>query len=312
MKNIIITGGAGFIGSSLVNFFLKKKNYYICIIDDLSTGKRSNINFKNNKIKFIKGDCSEDKIINKIPKKKYDVLFHIAGQSSGEISFDDPSNDLNRNLLSTVKLAQFCLKNKVKKIVYASSMSVYGNLKNNNYLAKVNDSCEPLSFYGLSKLSSENYLKLFSKQGLKYSILRLFNVYGANQDMKNLRQGMISIYLAQLLKSNTVIVKGSLKRFRDFIYIDDVVSIFYGCYMKSITNNKIYNVSTGVKTSVREVLKILSDNLNLNIKIIKKQGTPGDQFGIFSNSTDLKRTMKLKNFIPIFTGIKKMIKSHKK
>ena len=312
MKNIIITGGAGFIGSSLVNFFLKKKNYYICIIDDLSTGKLSNINFKNNKIKFIKGDCSEDKIINKIPKKKYDVLFHIAGQSSGEISFDDPSNDLNRNLLSTVKLSQFCLKNKVKKIVYASSMSVYGNLKNNNYLAKVNDFCVPLSFYGLSKLSSENYLQLFSKQGLKYSILRLFNVYGANQDMKNLRQGMISIYLAQLLKSNTVIVKGSLERFRDFIYIDDVVSTFYGCYVKSITNNKIYNVSTGVKTSVREVLKILSDNLNSNIKIIKKQGTPGDQFGIFSNSTDLKRTMKFKNFIPISTGIKKMIKSHKR
>lgn len=311
MKNIIITGGAGFIGSNLVKFFLKKKNYKICVIDDLSTGKILNLDIKNKNIEFIKGDCSHDNIIKKIPKKKYEVLFHIAGQSSGEISFDDPLNDLSRNLLSTVKLSQFCIKNKIKKIIYASSMSVYGDLSSKNFLAQLDDNCNPLSFYGLSKLSSENYLKLFSKQGLKYSTLRLFNVYGANQNLENLRQGMISIYLAQILKSNKVIVKGSLNRFRDFIHIDDVVKIFYYCYKNTSSNNKIYNVSTGVKTTVREVLNMLAKNLNIKIKIIKKKNTPGDQFGIYSRCKGLRNDLGIKKFIKISSGIKKMIQSVK-
>lgn len=307
-KNIIITGGAGFIGSHLVNFF-SKKNYKVFVIDDLSTGSIKNLNFKYKNIKFIKGDCTEDKILDYLPKIEFEILYHIAGQSSGEISFDDPLNDFNRNLLSTLKICQFCINRKIKKVVYASSMSVYGNLKKNNYKASEFLNCDPLSFYGVSKLCSEFYLKQFSKLGLKYTILRLFNVYGPNQDFKNLKQGMISIYLGQLLKSNKVFVKGKLNRFRDFIYIDDVVKILTGCLRNSRTNNKIYNISTGKKTFVNRILFLIKKYSKKKFRIIQKKGTPGDQFGIYSMPKKVKKDFKIKKFIKINDGLKKMINS---
>ena len=267
-KNYLITGGAGFIGSRLAEY-LKYKKGSIYIIDDLSTGSLSNIKKLPKNIRFIKGDCAESEILKKLQKIKFDTIFHIAGQSSGEISFDSPINDLNRNLVSTVKLAEFSLKNNVRKFVYASSMSVYGDLKEDNFNAKEKSKCNPLSFYGISKLTSENYLKTFSKLGLDVTILRFFNVYGPNQNLKNLRQGMISIYLGQLLKSNTIIVKGSLKRFRDFIYIDDVVEAIIKILKSNSVNGKILNIGSGKCTQIKKIIK--------KIQTFVKQGLP--QFG---------------------------------
>jgi len=307
-KNIIITGGAGFIGSHLVNFFLKTNNK-VFVIDDLTTGSAKNLNLKYKNIKFIKGDCTEDKILDQLPKMRFDILYHIAGQSSGEISFENPLNDFNRNLLSTLKLCQFCINRKIKKIVYASSMSVYGDLKKKNYKANEILNWDPLSFYGVSKLCSEFYLKQFSKLGLKYTILRLFNVYGPNQNFKNLKQGMISIYLGQLLKSNKILVKGKLNRFRDFIYIDDVVKILTGCLKNSKTNNKIYNISTGKKTFINKILYLIKKYSKKKFKIIQKKSTPGDQFGIYSIPKKVKNDFKIKKFTKINDGLKKMINS---
>jgi len=307
-KNIIITGGAGFIGSHLVNFFLKTNNK-VFVIDDLTTGSIKNLNLKYKNIKFIKGDCTKDKILDQLPKMQFDILYHIAGQSSGEISFENPLNDFNRNLLSTLKLCQFCINRKIKKIVYASSMSVYGDLKKKNYKANEILNCDPLSFYGVSKLCSEFYLKQFSKLGLKYTILRLFNVYGPNQNFKNLKQGMISIYLGQLLKSNKIFVKGKLNRFRDFIYIDDVVKILTGCLKNPRTNNKIYNISTGKKTFIKKILYLIKKYSKKKFKIIQKKSTPGDQFGIYSIPKKVKNDFKIKKFTKINDGLKKMINS---
>ena len=309
-KNYLITGGAGFIGSKLVKY-LSSPKVVIYVIDDLSTGQRTNIIKSKKNVKFIKGDCADIKILNKLKKIKFDTIYHIAGQSSGEISFDSPINDLNRNLLSTIRLAEFSLKQNVRKFIYASSMSVYGDLIKDKLQAYDDSQCEPLSFYGQSKFSSENYLRIFSKLGLNVTILRLFNVYGPNQNLKNLRQGMISIYLAQLLKSNTIIVKGSLKRFRDFIYIDDVVKILDLCSKKKITKNKTYNVSTGQKTTVKKIISHISKITKKKIKIIVKKPTPGDQFGIYSKPYSLKKDLHIRNFTSLKDGITKMIDSIK-
>jgi len=299
MKKVLITGVAGFIGSHIARRFLKEK-FNVIGIDDLSTGSRKNIP-KN--IKFIKSDISKKKTLKKLPKN-IDYILHLAGQSSGEISFYDPVTDLNKNTLSTLNLINYGIKVGAKKILYASSMSVYGKL-NKRKFAEI-DNCYPLSCYGNSKLSSEKYLEIF-KNKLPYVSLRMFSVYGPGQDLKNLKQGMVSIYLAQALKKNSILVKGSLTRERDFIYIDDVVESWFRATINQKCYNLSINVGTGKSTKVKELLNLIIKIFKVKIKLAGP--TFGDQNRVCSNNNLLKRKLKIKNFISLKDGLKYFLKS---
>jgi len=294
---ILVTGVAGFIGSKVCEE-LQRKKYSIIGVDNLSSGKKKNIP-KN--IIFFKFDLSNYQNYKKLPKCKY--ILHLAGQSSGDISFDDPVADLKKNTQSTLNLIKFGIKSKTKKIIYASSMSVYGDLKKNKYDENLEP--KPKSCYGISKLASENYLKVFSKK-LNYINFRMFNVYGPGQDLSNLRQGMVSIYLAQALKNKKIIVKGSLNRIRDFIYIDDVVKIWVKSLNNNISNQTI-NLSSGKPTSVKKLLSEIR-LLIPGTKIIKASATRGDQFRAVGNSRKLNKIFKYK-FTPLRIGLRKFLKS---
>ena len=294
---ILVTGVAGFIGSKVCEE-LQRKKYSIIGVDNLSSGKKKNIP-KN--IIFFKFDLSNYQNYKKLPKCKY--ILHLAGQSSGDISFDNPVADLKKNTQSTLNLIKFGIKSKTKKIIYASSMSVYGDLKKNKYDENLEP--KPKSCYGISKLASENYLKVFSKK-LNYINFRMFNVYGPGQDLSNLRQGMVSIYLAQALKNKKIIVKGSLNRIRDFIYIDDVVKIWVKSLNNNISNQTI-NLSSGKPTSVKKLLSEIR-LLIPGTKIIKASATRGDQFRAVGNSRKLNKIFKYK-FTPLRTGLRKFLKS---
>tara|TARA_B110000971_G_scaffold217738_1_gene255241 strand:- start:3760 stop:4680 length:921 start_codon:yes stop_codon:yes gene_type:complete len=297
-KNILITGVAGFIGSKVAARF-KKENYNIFGVDDLSTGSLKNI---PKGIKFIKADISNKKAINLLPKECYQIL-HLAGQSSGEISFEDPINDLNKNTSSTLNLIDYGIKKKVKLFLYASSMSVYGKLLKKK--ANEQDVCEPLSCYGVSKLTSEKYLKLFCKK-LPFIGLRMFNVYGPGQNMNNLKQGMVSIYLAQALKNKKIIIKGSLNRVRDFIFIDDVVDAWFKASLLKKNLNQNINIGSGIPTSVKELVELITHKIKkTNFLIIK--GTKGDQDFICSNNKLSKKIFNKKEFISLDLGLDKFI-----
>ena len=294
---ILVTGVAGFIGSKVCEE-LQRKKYSIIGVDNLSSGKKKNIP-KN--IIFFKFDLSNYQNYKKLPKCKY--ILHLAGQSSGDISFDDPVADLKKNTQSTLNLIKFGIKSKTKKIIYASSMSVYGDLKKKRYDENLEP--KPKSCYGISKLASENYLKVFSKK-LNYINFRMFNVYGPGQDLSNIRQGMVSIYLAQALKNKKIIVKGSLNRIRDFIYIDDVVKIWVKSLNNNISNQTI-NLSSGKPTSVKKLLSEIR-LLIPGTKIIKASATRGDQFRAVGNSRKLNKIFKYK-FTPLRIGLRKFLKS---
>ena len=295
-NRILITGITGFIGSEICKKLLTK-NYIVFGVDDLLTGK----NPVPKKIKFFKFDLSNYKNFKKLPKCDY--ILHLAGQSSGDISFDDPVGDLKKNTISTLNLIKYGIKCKAKKIIYASSMSVYGDLKKKKY--DENLEAKPKSCYGVSKLASENYLKIFSKKS-NYITFRMFNVYGPGQDLNNLRQGMVSIYLAQAIKSKKIIVKGSLKRIRDFVYIDDVVDIWIKSINKNI-NNETINLCTGEATSVKNVLTLIK-KLVQDTKIIKYRSTRGDQQNSVGDTKRLVKIFKHK-FIPLEVGLNKFLKS---
>lgn len=302
--NYLVTGGAGFIGS-FVSKKLLSLGHQVTIIDNLSTGLKSNI---PDEACFIQGDVSDIETINKLNSEKYDAILHIAGQSSGEISFEDPVYDLNSNTTSTLLLLDYANKTHCKRFVYASTMSVYGEQDGKEKFAET-DNPKPKSFYAVGKLASEHYLRIYQQQyGIDYTILRYFNVYGAGQNLSNLKQGMVSIYLAQFLNENTsaVVVKGSDERFRDLCYIDDVVDITVQSIDNPLFYNDMFNVGTGRKTTVREIISTIKTYLSSD-KVVKfEQSTLGDQFGIYADNSKLNEIIK-KDYIDFKSGLKKMV-----
>ena len=200
-------------------------------------------------------DLTDPSSTTKIPSK-CDLILHLAGQSSGEISFHNPVDDLNKNTISTLNLIKYGIENKINKFIYASSMSVYGDVESPNIGVKEDYFSEPKSCYGIGKLSSERYLSVY-KNHFPFVSLRMFNVYGPGQDMENMCQGMVSIYLSQAIKYRSILVKGSLNRFRDFIFIDDVVEAWYRASVSKNVINQAINLGTGKRTTVKEILAII-------------------------------------------------------
>lgn len=302
--NYLVTGGAGFIGSVIAKKLIEQ-GHTITVMDNLSTGYISNLPKEAN---FIQGDIAEIATIEKLVNIKFDAILHIAGQSSGEISFEDPVYDLNCNTTSTLRLLAYAKKTGCKRFIYASTMSVYGEQKGKEQFSE-NDTTNPKSFYAVGKLGSEDYMKIYKQQyGVDYTSLRYFNVYGAGQNLKNLKQGMVSIYLKQFMddKFDKVEVKGSMDRFRDISYVDDIANVT----IESISNkdfyNEIFNVGTGVKTTVGEMIELMRKLLNSHKEVVISEGTPGDQFGIYANNDKLKKVYK-KEFIKFEDGLKSMI-----
>jgi len=294
LAKILITGVGGFIGSHVARRFLAE-GYSVVGVDDLSGGKRENI---PDGVKFIQGDLKDPATIECLPTDCRQIL-HLAGQSSGEISFDDPVADLKMNVISTLRLIDYGIQIRAERIIYASSMSVYGAVPD----APTTESHhpKPLSCYGVGKLSSENYLRIYQNK-LPFVAMRMFNVYGPGQDLRNLRQGMVSIYLAQAMVSGRIEVKGGLERFRDFIFIDDVVEAWYRASTRREALNNAINIGTGIRTSISELLKYIHDLLPNSTSFISSS-TMGDQSGIYSNTDAMRRLLGFEATIRLDRGL---------
>jgi UDP-glucose 4-epimerase len=298
MESILITGIAGFIGSHVASRFLRE-GYSVVGVDDLSGGRIENVPAG---VEFIEGDLAEKSTLSRIPKGCRKIL-HLAGQSSGEISFDDPVADLEKNTVSTLSLIRYGIENTVERFLYASSMSVYGTVDD----APVPETqvCAPLSCYGVGKYASEGYLRVYQSK-LPFVILRMFNVYGPGQDMRNLRQGMVSIFLSQALATGKIEVKGTVDRFRDIIYIDDVVEAWYRAATRVQAIGQTFNVATGVKTTVGSLLEKICV-LVPGASFYVQGATPGDQSGVFADVSRMGSALDLRSFTPLDAGLLKFV-----
>ncbi len=296
--NLLITGIAGFIGSRIAREALQK-GYKVFGVDDLSQGYKENI---PSGVDFISIDLSKKPEYISLPQN-IDFILHLAGQSSGEISFDDPIADLEKNTVSTLNLIEYGISRKVQKIIYASSMSVYGDVLDTP--ATEERLCAPLSCYGTSKLAAENYLRIFQEQ-LTFTTFRMFSVYGPGQDLNNLRQGMVSIFLQYALSEGHVPVKGSLARFRDYIYIDDVVNIWLEAITNANTNNQVFNLGTGIKTTVEDLLKRIQSHIP-DLTWEEISNTPGDQIGVYANIDKLESIFECTIRSDLGSGLKNFI-----
>jgi Nucleoside-diphosphate-sugar epimerases len=278
MGRYLVTGIAGFIGAAVASRLLEK-GHEVLGIDNLTTGFTANIPAG---AEFIEAGCEDPNLYaSLLPRTKYDAILHIAGQSSGEISFDDPAYDLRTNTESTLHLLKFALACGCSRFVYASSMSIYGVQPDIPVMEEA--PALPLSFYGVGKLASEHYLRLYEQYGIRSTSLRLFNVYGPGQNMENMRQGMVSIFMSMMLNEGHIVVKGSPNRYRDFVYIDDVVQAFMLCLHEPLSAGRALNIASGAKTSVGALVESLQA-LSPTPATVEYSGcTAGDMHGIYAD-----------------------------
>ena len=264
MRFFLVTGGAGFIGSNLVEYLLKKGEK-VRIIDNFLTGKKENINIFKNDIEIIEGDLRNQKLMKNSLKKITHVI-HLAAIPFLIESIKNPQKISKNNILGTISLfdniSKFYSKN-IEKIVQASSSSVYGDVK--KIPIKENIRINPLSPYAVDKASQELYANVFSYiYKLNVVSLRFFNVYGKRQNIKSEYSGVISKFLNRIKNNKKIHVYGDGNAIRDYIYIKDLVR---GIYYSSIRENKnlhqIFNLGSEKSVSVNDLISLIK-------KIIKK------------------------------------------
>jgi len=306
LKKILVTGGSGFIGTALIKKLLTL-NYKVVIIDI----KPSSLCHHN--LTYIKGNIAIDASYKALNLYGLEIVIHLAAQTSARVSHEEIELNNSSNTLGTLKLIEWAKANKIKRFLFASSMAVYGDAQSNSLVET--DDLLPNSYYGISKLAGELALKLAASSGINTTILRLFNVYGPGQDLENLKQGMVSIYLKFLLDNQIVKVTGSLDRYRDFIYIDDVVDAFTKVIENSKTYRQDYNVGSGRKTTVRELIKVLAKGFGYGsepLPIEQVESHDGDVFGSLSNCNKLQDDTGWQIEWSLESGINEMINWAKK
>ena len=303
-KHILVTGGAGFIGSALTRRLLSD-GCEVTVVDNLANGRVENI---PQEARFIKADLMKESTYHEIRDIPFDAVFHLASQSSGALSFEDPMADMKSHLFITFSLLQLSLKRKVSRFMFSSSTTLYGDTNG----LPVNEDCpvNPKTYYATGKLACEDYIRFFFGQGLPTTVFRLPNVYGPGQNLQNKDQGMVSIYLSYIMEGQPILVKGSRDRFRDFIYIDDVVDGWMKGFASPDTIGKTYNLASGKKSTVNQVLEGLKTACGKpDYPVEFATGTPGDQSGLVA---DISRIQKETGFNPktgLQEGLKKMVET---
>jgi len=256
---ILVTGGAGFIGSHIVESYLNL-GHDVFVVDDLSTGKKENIDAE--RCTFIQADISRRDYVKAILDKhgEFDVINHQAAQMSVSDSVKDPYNVIRVNIIGTLNLLEV-FGPSCKKFVFASSGgTVYGE---HSSPRMENDVLDPVSPYGISKLACEKYITMYAKRfSFKYTILRYSNVYGPKQNPHG-EAGVIAIFIENIINGKTCRINGDGEYFRDYIYVDDVVKANVEALGDWLTG--IRNVSTGITLTTNEIWEHISKNSRIEL-----------------------------------------------
>ncbi len=263
---ILVTGGAGFIGSHLVDTLIQDE-HEVLVIDDLSTGRKEYVN-KQAKLEVL--DINDEKLAEIVADFLPDVIYHLAAQKNVRVSLENPVLDAKINILGGLNILNQAIKNKVKKFIFVSTGGIYGDT--DNLPTDESGAEQPMSPYILNKLTFEKYLAILGQDKIKWSVLRPANVYGPRQDPQG-EAGVVAILLDDAIKNKTFYAYGDGHNTRDYVYVADLVHAFIKFLDKA---EGVYNISTGQENSLLDLIEVVKEVSGNNINIEHREAIVGE------------------------------------
>ncbi len=310
MRTCLVTGGAGFIGSHIADRLIEE-GYRVVIIDNESTGLRENV---NPEAVYLLGDVTRLDDLAEAFSYGIDVVFHIAGQASTIRSFDDPIDDLTVNVVGTINVLKMCLKHRVPRLMYASSMTVYGHPT--EVPTPETEPCKPISYYGITKYAAERYVHATADRvdldfDFHVTSFRMFNVYGERQSLENPYQGVVSIFIANVLNGEPITIHSDGEQSRDFVHIQDVVDAWMAALDNEAAYGQVFNLGTGERRSINELVDVTLtafDRSRTTYPVRYAPVRPGDQRHMAADITKASRILGWQPKVEFAEGMERTIR----
>jgi UDP-glucose 4-epimerase len=294
---VLVTGGAGFIGSHLADALLAL-GHRVVVLDNLSTGDQRRV---PPEARFVKGDIREPGLDSLLLEEKVDTVFHLAAQVDVRKSVEDPVFDAEVNILGTIRVAQASALAGVSQVVFSSSGgAVYGDPVGER--ADEEHPLNPCSAYGVAKLAGEKYLAALAPDaGYLLTVLRYGNVYGPRQDGRG-EAGVVGIWMNRLLSGQDTVVNGDGRQTRDFVHVADVVAANQAAFLHRVPGT--FNVGTGVETSVAELYSLVASACGINSPTRFGPGKPGEQRRSVLDPSRARAALGLAEVVPLAEGMR--------